>query len=73
MLLIMCVLTILTGFASAHAEIHGEPVAYTSDGTVLKGYLAFDNSKEDKRPGILVVHEWWGHNDYARNRATMLA
>ena len=26
-----------------------------------------------KRPGILVVHEWWGHNEHARDRARMLA
>jgi dienelactone hydrolase len=30
-------------------------------------------SWKQKRPGILVVHEWWGHNEYARNRARMLA
>ena len=40
---------------------------------MLKGYLAFDDSVEDKRPGVLVVHEWWGHNEYARKRARMLA
>jgi dienelactone hydrolase len=28
---------------------------------------------QGKRPGILVVHEWWGHNDYARKRARQLA
>jgi dienelactone hydrolase len=51
----------------------GEPVAYTSDGVTLKGYLAYDTSSTARRPGILVVHEWWGHNDYARKRADMLA
>jgi len=40
---------------------------------VLKGYLAYDDSIKTKRPGILVVHEWWGHNEYARKRARMLA
>lgn len=39
----------------------------------MKGYLAYDNAIKGKRPGILVVHEWWGLNDYARNRADMLA
>ncbi|MGD8312998.1 MAG: dienelactone hydrolase family protein, partial [Gammaproteobacteria bacterium] len=41
--------------------------------TLLKGYLAYDDAVEGKRPGILVVHEWWGHNAYARQRAEMLA
>jgi dienelactone hydrolase len=39
----------------------------------MKGYLAYDDKIKDKRPGVLVVHEWWGHNEYARKRARMLA
>ena len=39
----------------------------------MKGYLAWDDSIEGARPGIVVVHEWWGHNDYPRKRAEMLA
>lgn len=54
-------------------QIHGEEVTYRADSTDLKGYLAYDSSIEGKRPGILVVHEWWGHNDYVRKRADMLA
>lgn len=57
----------------ALAEIKGQEVEYKSDGTTLKGYLAYDDSVSGKRPGVLVVHEWWGHNDYARKRADMLA
>lgn len=48
-------------------------ITYSSDGTTLKGFLAYDNNKEGKRPGIIVVHEWWGQNKYARERAKMLA
>ena len=58
---------------SASAKIVGKEVEYKSDGTTLKGYLAYDNSVKGKRPGVLVVHEWWGHNDYARTRANKLA
>ncbi len=64
---------IFCGFLSSCKEIKGEPVEYTSGNMVLKGYLAYDRSVTGKRPGILVVHEWWGHNAYARKRATMLA
>ncbi|MFO7983360.1 MAG: dienelactone hydrolase family protein [Desulfuromonadales bacterium] len=58
---------------AAHAEVAGEEVEYRTDETVMQGYVTFDPSLDEKRPGILVVHEWWGHNDYARRRAEMLA
>jgi dienelactone hydrolase len=57
----------------AAAEVVGKPVEYQSDGATFKGYLAYDDALKGKRPGILVVHEWWGHNAYARKRAEMLA
>jgi dienelactone hydrolase len=58
---------------AASAAVKGEPVEYKAGGTVLKGYLAYDDAIKGKRPGVLVVHEWWGHNEYARERARMLA
>lgn len=58
---------------SAGAEIVTEEVKYKSDDTVMVGYLAYDDSITRQRPGVLVIHEWWGHNEYARTRARMLA
>ncbi len=54
-------------------SIKTEEVTYTADGTTLKGFLAYDENQEGKRPGVIVVHEWWGNNDYSRRRAKMLA
>lgn len=68
-----CLLLMLCGLLSSCKDVKGEPVEYKSGNVVLKGYLAYDHSIKTKRPGILVVHEWWGLNDYARKRATMLA
>lgn len=48
-------------------------ISYEADSITMKGYLAYDQQKEGKRPCVLVVHEWWGHNDYARERADKLA
>ena len=48
-------------------------VDYYADGIRMKGFIAYDSAVEGKRPGVLIVHEWWGHNDYARKRAIMLA
>ncbi|MEO9892744.1 dienelactone hydrolase family protein [Aurantibacter sp.] len=54
-------------------KVNGTEVTYATDSTNLKGYLAYDENKKGNRPGILIVHEWWGHNDYVRERADMLA
>lgn len=59
--------------ATALAAVHGKEVSYQANGANLKGYLAFDDSFEGRHPAVLVVHEWWGHNAYARHRADMLA
>lgn len=59
--------------AASHAAVQGREVSYSANGTTLKGYVAYDDATRGKRPGILVVHEWWGHNEYARMRARMLA
>jgi len=61
------------GLASAQAAIKGEEVEYKAGNTVHKGYLVYDDVIAGKRPGVLVVHEWWGHNEHARNSARKLA
>ena len=55
------------------AAVVDKEVDYRSGDTIMKGYLAYDDAITGQRPGILVVHEWWGHNDYARSRARQLA
>ncbi len=50
-----------------------EIVNYVADGVTLKGFVVYDQSKQGKRPAVLVVHEWWGLNDYSKNRARQLA
>jgi len=62
-----------SGIASAEPRILGKGVEATAQGTVMRGYLAYDENIKDRRPGVLVVPEWWGLNDYARKRARMLA
>jgi dienelactone hydrolase len=55
------------------AAVKTTTVKYEHNGVTLKGHLAWDDAIEGKRPGVLVVHEWWGLNDYARKRAEQLA
>jgi dienelactone hydrolase len=73
-LLSMIVLT-LNVFAGTtqKAGVITRPVSYKAGGTTLKGYLAYTGKADHKRPGVLVVPEWWGLNDYAKMRARMLA
>ncbi len=69
------ILTAILLFVSSmvQAEVKGKEVTYRANGTLLKGYIAYDDAIEGKRPGVLVVHEWWGLDDYARERARKLA
>lgn len=69
LLLSLCCL----GSAAAQAAVQGREVSYQANGTTLKGYIAYDDAVKGRRPAVLVVHEWWGHNAYARKRADMLA
>ena len=50
-----------------------ETVSYEGGGATLQGYLARDDAEDDPRPGVLVVHEWWGLDEHMRRRARMLA
>jgi len=55
------------------AEMQTKTVEYKVGETTFTGYMAWDDEFEDKRPGVLVVHEWWGHNEFARDQAERLA
>lgn len=68
-------LAVALSLASAQlaAEMQTETVEYTVNGETFTGYLAYDDEAEGKRPGVLVVHEWWGHNEFAREQAERLA
>jgi dienelactone hydrolase len=72
---VACALAVagLVAFTAVPVALAGEQVTYSADGTTLKGYIARPATAGGKRPGVLVVHEWWGNNDYTRKRADMLA
>lgn len=65
MTLLLCLLAL--------SDVKTREIEYKDGDTVLLGYLAFDDAAKEKRPGVLVIHEWWGHDDYVRSRAEQLA
>jgi dienelactone hydrolase len=70
---ILAVLALTVCSALARAEVQGKEVDYSDGEIAMKGYVAYDDAFHGRRPGVLVVHEWWGSNAYARKRARMLA
>ena len=70
---IAALIALLLASTLVHAAIKIEPVEYVAGGVKMKGTLAYDDAVTGKRPGVLVVHEWWGHNQYSRYRAKLLA
>ena len=60
-------------FGVAHAAVKEEPVTYKDGDTTLKGFVVYDDAKKEKRPGILVVHEWWGITKHTRAEARRFA
>jgi len=64
---------VLLAAVQAQAAVTTQPVEYKHGDTILEGWLAYDDSLSGKAPGVLVAHEWWGLNDYAKKRAEELA
>jgi dienelactone hydrolase len=58
---------------NAHAAIQTKEITYMSGDTTMKGFVAWDDAVKGKTPGVLVAHEFWGLNDYARERARKIA
>ncbi|MEO8112391.1 MAG: dienelactone hydrolase family protein [Ginsengibacter sp.] len=54
-------------------NIREDSMSYNLNGKTYIGFITYDANKEGKRPGVLIVHEWWGLTNYTRNRAKQLA
>src|SRR5437899_8553510 len=64
---------VLLAASVAAAEVQTREIEYKEGEAVLQGLIAWDDASKGLRPGVLVVHEWWGHNEHARNQAKRLA
>jgi dienelactone hydrolase len=66
-------LVVLAGANMTRAAVRTEVIEYKHGDVVLEGYLAYDDAAAGQRPGVLICHEWTGHNPYVRKRAEQLA
>ncbi|HEX7899971.1 MAG TPA: dienelactone hydrolase family protein, partial [Planctomycetota bacterium] len=73
----LTILALLAGCStpstSGPVRIEEKEVEYAQGDVALRGFLAWNGAQSGKRPGILVTHEWRGHNEYVRTRARALA
>ncbi|MEO5945839.1 MAG: dienelactone hydrolase family protein [Chitinophagaceae bacterium] len=54
-------------------KLKEENITYTGDSVTMNGFVVYDENIKGVRPAVLVVHEWWGLNDYSKMRARELA
>jgi dienelactone hydrolase len=66
----LCAVAMIT---NANAEIKEVPVTYTDGEATMKGFVVYDDAITAKRPGIIMVHEWWGITRHIHNEARKFA
>src|ERR1700677_3653603 len=72
--LILAMAFALAATAPIFGKIITKPVDYSDEkGTPLHGFVVYDDASSEKRPGVIVVHDWRGITDYTHLRAEMLA
>ena len=70
---IMALCALLAVGGAAEAKVVTKVVEYRQGNAILEGYLAYDDAVTEKRPGVLVVHEWTGLGPYVQKRVQQLA
>ena len=61
------------GTGAGPASIKEERVSYTDGTTPMNGIIVYDESRKDRRPGVMVIHEWWGITQHVRDEARKFA
>ncbi|MEZ0225381.1 MAG: dienelactone hydrolase family protein [Alphaproteobacteria bacterium] len=66
-------LLVIFAATPAQAKLVTKDITYKDGDTELTGHFAYDDAAKAPMPGVVVVHEWWGNNDYSKHRAEQLA
>ena len=69
----LAALVALSITAPVFAAIRETPVTYGDGEATMKGFVVHDTAKKGRRPGIVMVHEWWGITKHMHNEARRLA
>jgi dienelactone hydrolase len=72
-MMMMAAICAVAMVGNAHAAIKEEPVTYQDGETTMKGFVVYDDAVQGKRPGIVMVHEWWGITKHTRDEAQKFA
>jgi dienelactone hydrolase len=73
MRLLAAALLTLALTSTALAAIQTKSIEYQAGDATLRGFLAWDDAQDVQKPAVIVIHEWWGNDDYSHNRARQLA
>jgi dienelactone hydrolase len=73
MRVLFSIFTMIVLTSLAWGQIRTDSIEYKHGDVALRGFLAYDGLLKSIRPGVLLIHEWWGHNDYVQQRARQLA
>ncbi|UPG93785.1 dienelactone hydrolase family protein [Luteibacter aegosomatissinici] len=66
-------LLVMGAAGSAHAAMVAKPVQWTEGGVTYKSFLVYDDAVKTKRPGLVMVPNWYGINDMAVAKAKEIA
>src|ERR1700751_4128323 len=66
----LCAIAMIT---SANAAIREESVTYAGGEAKMMGFVVYDDATQAKRPGIVMVHEWWGITKHIHDEARNFA
>lgn len=58
---------------STSGKVTTEEVNYDIDGINHKSFVAYTGKKDEVKPVVMIIPEWWGLTDYAKYRAKQLA
>lgn len=70
---LLCLALLASASFAVQAKMVHRPVQWTLDGTHFKSVLVYDDSSQAKRPGLVMVPNWYGINDEAVRKADMIA